>query len=104
MVYFWYRRHDMRKARAARFTCPERPFSWTGGEQARDSGLSRKESFSSSGPALSEFPNKQIPNNSCSETGSVDRPQCAISTGTIMLSSKVRLAPPSTISRTREWP
>mgnify|MGYP003397879821 CR=1 FL=1 len=30
--------------------------------------------------------------------------QCATNTGTVMLASSVRLAPPRTISRMREWP
>ena len=30
--------------------------------------------------------------------------QCATNKGTVMLASSVRLAPPRTISRMREWP
>lgn len=39
-----------------------------------------------------------------SSVGSPSAPQCDMSTGTVMLPSRVRLAPPSTISRIREWP
>ena len=35
--------------------------------QVRDSGLSRRDSFVSGGPALHEFPDKQFPNNPCPE-------------------------------------
>ena len=34
----------------------------------------------------------------------VDALQCDTRIGTVMLPSNVRLAPPSTISRSREWP
>ena len=34
----------------------------------------------------------------------LDVGQCDIKTGTVMLDNKVRLTPPSTISRNREWP
>lgn len=32
------------------------------------------------------------------------QPQCDIRTGTVMASSRLRVAPPSTSSRRREWP